>query len=91
MFGKDNYVFWVKLTRDEFEQAKKKPLVKRVRLGKNAWYLQSLCIVGCLFIFNMFVVLVVPEEDLVAFRDDFNEYILTVSTGELYIPLYATE
>lgn len=33
MFGKDNIVFWVKLTRDDYEKAKTKSLLKSVRLG----------------------------------------------------------
>lgn len=41
--------------------------------------------------FGGYIVLVVPEEDIATFRDDFTEYVLTISTGELYIPLYATE
>lgn len=34
MFGKDNIVFWVKLSRDEYQKAKNKPLLKSVRLGE---------------------------------------------------------
>lgn len=42
MFGKDNNVFWVKLSRDEYENAKKKPIFKSVRLGETTQGIVSL-------------------------------------------------
>lgn len=49
------------------------------------------CRIFLLKSFSFFAVLVVPEEDIATFRDDFKEYVLTISTGDLYIPLYPTE
>lgn len=34
MFGKENNIFWVKLSHDDYQMAKKKPLFKSVRLGE---------------------------------------------------------
>lgn len=38
MFGKDNNVFWVKLTNQDYEKAQKKPLSKSVRLGERRFF-----------------------------------------------------
>lgn len=55
MFGKDSNVFWVKLTRNDLEKAKTKPLLHLVRLGESF----SPCLWSCGFRFTEFEAIII--------------------------------
>lgn len=68
-----------------------KILARKMRKNRILVVFMKFCRNFLLNSFSFFAVLVVPEEDIATFRDDFKEYVLTISTGDLYIPLYPTE
>lgn len=77
MIGADDNIYWMKLTREELRNDE--PFSKVVRIG--AFFSISLTS----------MIIVQRNADKIFFKDDFNEYELSLTSGELKLQPYQTE
>lgn len=93
MFGANNKtLYWVKITPDEFKN-ENDSISKGVQIGRLNFDIVNPF--ACKSPFKPMTSLGLfsaeQKNDTVKFKDDFLDYTLTVSTGELRMSLYATE